>query len=418
MRLGWIAALGLVACTTEARPPVARPPSTGWTADERAQLTKLRMVDWLPKDLTNSWAEDPKAIMLGRALFYDKSLSPSGSFACSSCHDPSKHFTDGLPVAQGVGTAGRHTPTVEGAQRGPWFFWDGRADSLWAQAAGPLENPVEMGSDRMRVARVLSSTRRDAYAAVYGPPPDLSDAARFPADARPDADATAPFAIAWAAMADADRTLVTGVFVNGLKAIAAFERTVLPGDAPFDAYVDALNGGDLTGGGKLDDAAVRGLRLFLRDGNCIACHHGPLFTDGAFHNLGTPEPRGGFDPGRSVGASTVKTAEFNCESGWSDAPDCPELRYLNPDFLDFPSAFKTPTLRNVTLTAPYMHHGGMKDLDAVLEFYSTLPTQPVVGHHELTLKPLNLTPAQREDLKAFLKSLEAPVRPEALPPAG
>lgn len=409
----------LAACagaTPEAPPAPA--PSTGWTPAERVQLSKMRMVDWLPKDPTNAWADDPKAVVLGRALFYDKALSPDGRFSCASCHDPARHFTDGRPVAVGAGVAARHTPTIEGAQRGPWFFWDGRADSLWAQAAGPVENPVEMASDRTHVARTVGARHADAYAAVFGPPPDLSDTTRFPPNARPDADAAAPVAVAWTGMSEADRGLVTGVFVNAMKAIAAFERTALPSDAPFDAYVDALMAGDAAGGGHLDDAAVRGLRTFLRDGNCVACHHGPMLTDGAFHNLGTAEPRGGFDPGRSVGASLVKSGEFNCESGWADAHDCPELRYLNPEFLDFPSAFKTPTLRNVTATAPYMHHGGFADLDAVLEFYSTLPTQPVVGHRELTLQPLHLTPAQKGDLEAFLKALEAPVRPEALEPSG
>lgn len=341
----------LVACTGGGEPPPTAPapgrrPGV-WTDAERATLAALRLSDVLPVDPTNAKADGPAAAALGRVLFYDAALSGDGRFSCASCHDPAKHFTDGLPVAVAAGTAARHTPALEGSQAGPWYFWDGRADSLWAQAAGPLESAVEMASDRTHVARVVLTKHRAAYEAVFGVAvPDLTDP-RFPTHARPDGDAEAPLATAWAAMPDADRDVVTGVFVNTVKAIAAFERTMLPGEAPFDQYVDAVLAGDATGGGHLDAAAVRGLSFFLRDGNCVSCHRGPFFTDGAFHNLGTAEPRGGFDPGRAVGAADVKAHEFNCEGRWSDASDCPELRYLNPTFDDFPSAFKTPTLRNV-----------------------------------------------------------------------
>ncbi|MCB9680244.1 MAG: cytochrome-c peroxidase [Alphaproteobacteria bacterium] len=407
--------VGLSACGGDAAPaPDATVPVTpaAWSADEVRQLQRMRLVSAFPPDPTNRWADDADAAALGRRLFYDPGLSASGRFSCASCHDPARHFTDGLPRAVAAGEAARNTPALEGSQAGPWYFWDGRADSLWSQAAGPIEAAVEMDSDRMHVARYVLRAYAAPYAALFGAPPDLSDPARFPARARPDDGAAGQ---AWAAMAADDRDAVDAVFVHVLKALAAFERTMVPGEAPFDRYVDAVTGGDPHGGGALDDDAVAGLSLFLRRGNCVACHHGPWLSDGAFHALGVPDAQG-YDPGRTVGAAQVLKAPFNCQGAFSDTTTCEELRYLNPTFDDFRSAFKTPTLRNVTQTAPYMHQGQLATLRDVLDFYAVLPGAPMIGHRELTLVPLGLTEAETRQLIAFLGSLEAPVRPEVLPP--
>ncbi len=408
--LGWLVVLG---CGAVPEPQAPEEAAAAWSAAQLTELSRMRAVRTLPADPTNRVADNPAAAALGRALFYDPGLSGSGRFSCASCHDPAKHFTDALPLAVAAGTADRHTPSIEGSQLGPWFFWDGRADSLWAQAAGPVENPAEMDGDRLSAARHVLAAYPTAYVALFGAAPDLM-AERFPARARP---GDGPLGEAWTALTAEDQDAVTGVFVNAMKAIAAFERTALPGDAAFDHYVDALLAGDASGGGHLSDDAVAGLRRFVGDAGCSLCHHGPMLSDRAFHNLGTPEPRG-FDPGRAVGARTVLTSPFNCAGRWSDAPEgsCQELRFLNPAFDDFPSAFKTPSLRNVTLTAPYMHHGGFADLDSVLTFYSELPGKPVVGHRELTLQPLHLDEAARRELVAFLSSLEAPVVTAALAP--
>jgi cytochrome c peroxidase len=303
---------------------------------------------------------------------------------------------------------------VEGSQHGRWFFWDGRADSLWSQALGPIENPDEMGNDRLAVVRAVTGAYSDAWRALFGEVPDFSDRARFPEHARPDPSEVHPHRLAWEAMSAPDRRLVDENFVRIGKVLGAFERLILPGESAFDRYAAALAAGDPRGGGALSPEAEAGLRLFVGRAACVSCHSGPMFSDRAFHNLGLPE-HGGYDPGRTVGATSVLDAAFNCRSEWSDTADCPELVYLNPAFPDFQAAFKTPTLRNVTETAPYMHNGQFTDLNAVLSFYSDLPGEPMMGHRELTLRPLKLTEAERGALIAFLGALTAPVSPAALP---
>lgn len=387
----------------------------GFTDPELEQLARLRLDPRPRPDPTNRFADDPAAAALGQALFFDEGLSPVG-VSCATCHDPSLHFTDGKVLSEGAGTATRHTPSIVGSQWGQWFFWDGRADSLWAQALGPLENPLEMAGDRVSVVQHVLRRHGDAYAAAFGPPPDLGlpeqGAGGGPFRARPGADAP-DLDAAWRALDDETRMAVDRVFAQVGKAIAAYERLLVPGEAPFDRYVDALLAGDADGGGHLDDGQVRGLELFLRRGNCVDCHSGPMFTDRAFHNLGLPEKQG-YDQGRTRGAMLVQASPFNCRGPHSDAEDCPELRYLNPTFPDFVSAFKTPSLRNVLQTAPYMHHGGFATIADVLEFYSELPGEPLAGHRELTLKPLRLTPGERADLTQFLGALTGDPLPGAL----
>ncbi len=361
-------------------------------------------------DPSNAVADHPGAAALGQQLFFDAALSTSGGVSCATCHQPARGFTDGLVRGRGVGEAARHTPSVVGSQGGAWLFWDGRADSLWMQALGPIENDAEMASDRVSVVQRIATAYRAPFEAVFGPLPDWGS---LPARGRP--DATDPALVdAWRAMTPDQQDAVNRVFSQVGKAIAAYERRLVPQDAPFDRYADALAAGDPNGGGHLNPAAQRGLALFLREGGCVNCHNGPLLTDRSFHNLGLPEPGNGYDPGRTQGAMAVASSPFNCAGPYSDAKDCPELRYLNPTFPDFVSAFKTPTLRGVTQTAPYMHHGGLADLDAVLTFYSELPGQPLAGHRELTLRPLGLTPEQRTDLIAFLGALDGGPLPEAL----
>ena len=405
MRLGPLLAglAGLSACAGE---PVDTSPPGSWSEQELRTLQQLRLVGELPADPTNRFDGDPAAIKLGRALYFDVKLSSNGRVNCATCHRPDMHYADGEVLSETLGTAKRHTPTIVGSQQGPWFFWDGRVDSLWAQALGPIENPIEMGSNRMEVARYVTTERTELYREAFGEPPDLSDLDRFPARARPGATGEqAPLARAWEAMDEADQHVVNGVFANLGKAIGAFEGTLLPQEAPFDRYVDAVVAGDPTGAGELSEEQVRGLELFIGDAGCILCHNGPMFTDRAFHNNGVPEVGPGYDPGRRSGAPMVLGGEFNCRSPYSDAEQCDELDYLDPSFDDFQLAFKTPTLRYVDQTAPYFHNGSKPTLDDVVAFYNTLEDEPPAGHRELTLKPLDLSESDQAALVAFMRSL-------------
>lgn len=384
------------------------PVDEGLTPREIAHIASLRLVTEVPPDPTNRLADDPAARRLGHALFFDPGLSPAG-FACASCHVPEKHFTDGKPLAVGAGQGNRHTQGIVGSQWGQWFFWDGRADSLWSQALGPIENPVEMAGDRVHAVRHVLSTYGDLYEAAFGAPPPLEG---LPARGRP-APEDPTLDDAWRALDPDLQRRVNGVFANIGKAIAAYERQLVPQEAPFDRYVDAVLAGDPEGGGHLDEVQVRGMRLFIGRAGCIDCHNGPMFTNHAFHNLGVPEVKR-YDQGRQRGAMLVRASPFNCEGPWSDAEDCPEMRYLNPAFPDFVAAFKTPTLRYVLQTPPYMHHGGFATIADVLEFYSELANPPPAGHRELTLKPLRLKPEERAELTAFLGALTGGPLPEHL----
>jgi cytochrome c peroxidase len=298
-----------------------------------------------------------------------------------------------------------------GAQWLPFLFLDGRKDSLWAQAMGPMENAAEHGTDRLAVVHRVGAAYRAEYEALFGTLPPLQDTQRFPQHAMPvPLDPREPLHVAWLAMTEADREAVNRVMANTGKALEAYQRKLLPQPAPFDRYVQAVLAGDATGAGAMSPSARRGLRAFIGAGQCINCHHGPLLTDKGFHNLAVPPTPGkvGIDVGRAQGAQQVKQDPFRCGERFSDATDCEELRFLNPRFPDFLGAFKTPTLRNVAMTAPYMHGGQFATLEEVVAFYKAPPLKPLVGHRELVLKLLD-PDVSTADLVAFLGTLTGPL---------
>lgn len=400
--------------------------AAGWSASELSLLRQqwIGSLPGLPPNPGNLVANDPRAAGLGQRLFFDKRLSANGEVACASCHVPEKSFTDGLARAQGMGETGRSAPTLIGAAFGPWYFWDGRSDSLWSQALGPLESEVEHGGNRLQYAKIIFNdpTYRTSYEELFGPIPDLSDRNRFPESASPVGDAAA--AARWNEMAVADRKAVTRVFVNIGKAIAAYERTLIPGPSRFDQYVERLLQGDQTGGGLLTADEISGLRLFIGKAMCVTCHMGPLFTNYGFHNVGAPDSaakkpkyllpilylfadKPPVDLGRYQGIRQAMESEFNCLGEYSDAAekDCSELIFANKKSRDTLGAFKVPTLRNVATTAPYMHAGQFASLEEVLRHYNSPPTAPS-GRNELA--PINLTGRELKQLEAFLHSLNSP----------
>ena len=392
-------------------------PAVEFSAGERAVLFSLSPVPPPPAAPSNAWADDPAAAALGHALFFEQRFSPTGEVSCATCHKPDAWFTDDRQIAKGLALTPRHTPTVLGAAHLQWLFWDGRADSLWAQALGPLENPKEHGTNRLAVLHVIATHHRKAWEATFGPLPDLSDASRFPPNARPVADDLAhPEAVAWAAMAAADRALVDGLFAKVGKAIAAYERLLTPGEAPFDRFIAAMQAGDGSGAGHLSPAAQRGARLFVSsDNRCVSCHAGPRFTTDVFFNIGVGQPAWSSAPdrGRYDGGPIVLQDVFNCLGLHADADPkaghCKHLGFLDPNASGTVAAFKVPSLRNVAETAPYMHAGQYASLDEVIDHYNDMGTHhSPVGLKEPFLEDLHLTARDKTDLIAFLRSLSAP----------
>jgi cytochrome c peroxidase len=145
-----------------------------FTRNQRDMIAEMTNLGAPPADPTNAYADDPRAAQLGVRLFNDRSLSPSGTVACISCHDPQRAWADSRPVSLGVDLGGRNAPSTALAAYSRWQFWDGRADSLWAQALGPFENPKEFGSSRLFVVNRVAAAYRADYEAIFGAMPDVS----------------------------------------------------------------------------------------------------------------------------------------------------------------------------------------------------------------------------------------------------
>ena len=376
------------------------------TEREARIVQRMSPVPHVPADPSNAVADRADAATLGANLFKSRAFSSSGQVSCSSCHSPASGFDDGRALARGEADGTRNAPTLIGAAHQRWFFWDGRADSLWGQALHPFENASEFNSSRVDAVRTLWNTPALAagYRDLFGPLPDMDDTDRYPPGARPDTPA-------WLAMADADKVLVTRAFVNMGKSIAAFERTIPVGTSRFDAWVQAVRKGrqaDIDT--LLSTQERRGLTLFIGSAGCRNCHSGPLFSDRAFHNIGLPASTGLYptDPGRAAGLELAKKSEFSLSSRWSDAPHADAARRAanataGPEHW---GAIRTPSLRNLTVTGPYMHDGRFESISQVLAFYNTLEDQVAVDHHqELVLQPLNLDHIDLEALEAFLRTL-------------
>ncbi len=408
-------------------------PQMPWTDDERSTLHSLWLgsLPPLPPSPGNAVATDPRARHLGHRLFFDPRLSANGQVSCATCHQPARRFADGLAKARGLATGRLNTMSLVGTAYSPWLFWDGRKDSLWSQALSPLENPLEQGAARTSLVRLIAGERlyREPYTTLFGPLADFSDPGRFPGAAGPNGNPDAE--AAWAGMAAADRAAVTAVFVNLGKAIAAYERLLLPGATRFDRYVEALTrepapgsqpsasgratshslGAPATGRGpdsRLSRQEAEGLRLFIGKAQCLNCHNGPLLTNHEFHNTGVlPAPGALPDQGRVAGVELAWRDSFNCLGPYSNAApeQCAELRFARSG-AELIGARKTPSLRNLGGTGPFMHAGQMRTIREVLEHYNRA-RPAIIGHNEA--KPLHLLPYELKRLEAFLLTLDGPM---------
>jgi cytochrome c peroxidase len=387
------------------------------TDEDRAQLETMALAP-LPPSPSNTFADSKDAAALGQQFFYDTRFSgplvesselgpagTTGTVACASCHDPAAGGGDARRLATSLGAAWtkRNAPTVINAAYSPWLFWDGRRDSLWSQALGPTESDHEQNISRLQVARLIYDRYRAPFEAVFGPMPAMDDARRFPAAGKP-GDA------AFDGMEAADKIAVNRVFADFGKAIEAYERRLVdPGSA-----LDRFLGGDDT---ALSPAAIRGAKLFVGKAACNECHSGPMLSDGKFHNHGVPQQGlkvPAVDRGRTDGIPQLLETEFNSAGIYSDMnrPDrWKDLHAVDRDL----GAFKTPTLRNVSKTGPYMHTGAFASLWDVVNWYNQAAgTDGFSGkREEASLFPLQLSNEEMSDLVEFLKSLDG----DALPPS-
>jgi len=318
-------------------------------------------------------------ITLGDKLFNDKRFSSTGEVSCATCHDPAKAFTDSpLKTSEGVNklTGTRNAPTVVNAVYMTTQFWDGRSPSLEDQALHPPVNPVEGGlADHEPILEIVRTDPEyvEAFEAVFG-------------------------------------KSGTGITMDEVtKAIAAFERTQVAGNSPFDRY---FYGGEKD---ALTDAQRRGFDLYVNEGRCVSCHvieqTTALFTDNLFHNVGVgindiqkevPDLAGAFLQAEAT------LAEVDVQV-LSDKRTSELGRFAVTRQFDDLGGFKTPTLRNIALTAPYFHDGSSKTLRETVEHYNnggvTKEDDPVNDFLSGGIRPLNLTEDQIDDLVAFMEAL-------------
>jgi cytochrome c peroxidase len=297
----------------------------------------------------------PAKVELGRQLYFDKRLSRDNTVSCATCHDPAKGWTDCAPVSTGIDgqKGGRSAPTVINRILGKTQFWDGRAASLEAQAVGPIANPIEMGFTHPEVVERVNGIEGYAiqFEAIFGGPATI--------------DAIG-------------------------KAIATFERTIVSGASKNDYYEQALpffnyepsedDSAEFTERmeralmleetHRMSVQAERGRELFFGKAACSQCHVGEDLTDELFHNLGV--------------------AYAEADGRWSETKEDKDR-----------GAFKTPTVRNIALTAPYMHDGSMATLMEVVEHYNKGGNK----NPKLSEKifPLNLTEQEKQDLVRFME---------------
>lgn len=321
-------------------------------------------------------------IKLGEKLFLDKRFSSTGSVSCSTCHDPNKAFTDSpLKTSQGINklTGTRNAPTVVNAAYMSRQFWDGRSPDLEDQAKHPFLNPVEMGlKDHEPILKIVRTdpTYAQAFKSVFGK--------------------------------SGDQISIKEV----TQAIASFERTIVSGDSPFDRW---YYGGDQR---SLTPQQVRGFSVFVGQGRCVSCHvieqTQALFTDSRFHNIGVGINAISHDVPRLAGEflKSKATGKDVDVAVLSDKKTSELGRFAVTEQFDEMGAFKTPTLRNIAATAPYMHDGSLKTLKEVVVHYNnggvTKKGDKVNEFLSGGIRPLELSDQQVSDLVAFLEALTSP----------
>jgi exopolysaccharide biosynthesis WecB/TagA/CpsF family protein len=359
---------GLGACSSAPAPP-ACDLDPALTLAECTTLRSFALPAELPAS-QNPKAEDPKAASLGFRIFFDARFSSNLLVRCATCHLPERKFADGKPTSTGLETVVRNSPTVLDAARYPMLFWDGRASDLSVQPLFAFENPHEMDFTRLEIAHRVKTSYAADYEALFGPLPPLDDAVRFPARGKPGDPA-------WDAMAQVDRDDVDAVARNVGRAIEAYERKLAAGLSAFDRFL----AGNAT---ALDAKQRRGMVVTLRAGCLADCHTGPAMGGTVFSNLGVPAwPNIDPDRGRAAVVPSPQPSDLG--------------------------AVRTPSLRNVSASAPYMHNGRYPTLEETVRFHASgggRGQSGFVGDVDARLVPRTLTDDDVTMIVAFLGALD------------
>ncbi|HUQ75778.1 MAG TPA: cytochrome c peroxidase [Burkholderiales bacterium] len=350
-----------------------------FSQEEKARI--LSHGPWPPKprrDPSNRVSGKPEAIALGERLFFEPRLSSTGSVLCATCHAPFRAFQDARARGFGLEEVDRNTPSLVNVGSYRWYGWDGAHDSLWAQSLRPLLDPREMHATPGHVAAVLKNFYQADYQRAFGRPvPEAEEA-----------------------------------LVDVGKALAAYQETLVSARTPFDQFRDALERDDAEGMSRYPLAAQRGLALFVGKGNCSVCHFGPHFTNGEFADAGVGffAGPGRVDPGRHDGIKKLKANPHNLLGRFND--DATQANAIGTQHVELQhrnfGEFRVPGLRNVELTAPYMHNGSLATLRDVVRHYSELNEQRLHADGERILRKLSLSARESEDLVLFLQSLTSP----------
>lgn len=397
--------------------------STPGTTDlfSPAELTKIKTFSPRPvpdADTTNMYADNENAAALGKKFFFEKGYSgpikvgddgkngglgaagETGKVSCRSCHLGDWMIdTRSQPnnTSLAIDWFFRNSPTIVNvATYGTQFGWVGFNDNLWGKNLIPAE--FVMGTTRTGIVKFIHGKYKAEYDAIFSPPIDdaLTDDMRFPAAATP-LDAMS----GWAQMAPADQEIVNRAYANFGKAIQAYERKLISGDSQFDRFV----AGDE---GAMSESAKRGLKLFIGKAACSECHKGPTFSDELFHVTGVPQIGEHVlqsDEGRFAAIDVYLGWDFNTAGKYTDDPSINRTVGVTKDE-KLTGAFRTKGLRNVAMTAPFMHTGHIATLKDVVEFYNDGGAGTgFAGTKDGLMKPLNLTDAEIADIVAFLEAL-------------
>lgn len=340
---------------------------------------------WAP-DPGNRFSGNTLAEEIGRRLFVDMRISANSLMSCASCYDKDDLYIEEAPrpreqTAREHETNSRDTPSVVDARWGRWFGWGGTSDSLWAASLQPLLSDDEMDASAEHVAGVI----RDD--------PLLFDAVRsLSATAKDEPSGS-------------DQALLMTV----AKSLAAFQETLVSGRTRFDAFRDALERGDADAMAAYPAGALRGLRIFVGRGRCIACHYGPRLTSGEFAGVGVGGFVGDGDPdgGRARGLEEYGRSPYWRDGPFSDDPGGPSAHLAAAARLEDGDdrRFKVPSLRGVAGTAPYMHDGSLATLEAVVRHYASIDTRSVPPREAGILGAIDLGPGDIDDVVAFLETL-------------